>query len=104
MVSMRVVAATVAVAVLTSGAATGGTAGWWSWLAVVVLTLLTPVASLWLHTVSHDEAPAPPVSTPPAPSVPPAPIVQQNAISFGGSIQQAAGDIANIDPTEGGGL
>jgi hypothetical protein len=109
MVTMRVVVPTVVVAVLTSGVAimvniaTGGNAGWWAWLTVAVLTLLTAVASLWLHTASHDEPPRPPVSTPPAPFVPPTPVVQQNAISSGGSVQQAAGDIVNIETVEGGG-
>lgn len=109
MVSVRLVVPTVAVAVLTSGAAiminiaTGDGTGWWAWLAVGVLTLLTAGASLWLQSASHDEPPAPPVDAPPAPSVPPAPVVQQNAISFGGSVQQAAGDIVNINPVDGGG-
>ena len=118
MVKMRVVVPTVVVAVLTSGVAvmvnvaTGGNAGWWAWLAVALLTPLTAVASLWQQTAAHDDPPAPSVGTPPAPSPPSPPsapsapsalVVQQNAVSSGGSIQQAAGDIININPAEGGG-
>jgi hypothetical protein len=80
--------------------ATDGRAGAWSWFAVGVLTVLTAVATLWLHASTgsavRDELSSTPAEVASDPATP-AKVVHQNAVVTGGSVQQAGGDIVNID-------